>query len=78
VAGTCIHTSRVVLCSLYEYKFVFCCIKLHAVKLHGGMEEHLHFSKPQHLVELSGQLHALASLLPGKLFSVNMRLSEVL
>jgi len=62
---------------LYEYKFVLYCIKLHAVKLHGGMEEHLKFSEPQHLMELSGQLHALATLFPGKLSSVCMRLGEV-
>jgi len=56
---------------------VLYCIKLNALKLHGGMEEHLQFSKPQRLKELSGQLHALAAVLPGKFSSVNMRLGEV-
>jgi hypothetical protein len=36
------------------------------MKMHGGVEDKLQLSWPQHKMEVSGQLHALAALSPGK------------
>jgi hypothetical protein len=48
-------------------------IKHHALKTYEGVEVQLHNSWPRQEMEVSGQLHALAALSPGKLLLVPIR-----
>jgi hypothetical protein len=63
IAATAITTTVL---KLKKVKLSVCLIKHRAMKTYWGVEVWLNHSRPWHQLEVCGQLHAMASLTPGK------------